>query len=592
MNIGDWLRSLELERYERAFRENEIDERILPSLTAEDLKEIGVGPVGHRRKLLDAIAVLSADKSEPAIKESAGAEQSKINEPERRQLTVMFCDLVGSTELATRHDPEDLRAIIAAYQGAVAEEMLRFGGFVAKFMGDGVLTYFGYPRAHEEDAERAVRAAIAVLGAVGRLGLPEALAVRIGIATGLVVVGDLIGTGAAQEQSVVGETPNLAARLQSLAGANEIVVADATRRQIGSLFELRDLGNVALRGFAAAQQVWQVVGESNVASRFEALRSGATALVGRDEEIELLLRRWAQAKGGEGRAVLLSAEPGIGKSRLVEAVAERIAGEAHIRLRYFCSPHHQDSAFHPIIAQLEHAAGFAHHDSAETKRQKLTELLADSPTEELSLIAELLSLPRAETDSETQLTPQRRKEKTFAALLGGFERLARRQSVLMVFEDLHWMDPTSRELLDHILAAIERLPVLLLATFRPEFQPPWAGLPHVTLLALNRLGRREGAALVEQLAGNSPLPPDLVEEVVERTDGVPLFLEEVTKALLEAVSGPNSHQARSTLGAIPDARLAVPPTLQASLLARLDRTRPRRQGSRPERRCNRPRILV
>jgi class 3 adenylate cyclase len=331
MDIREWLRSLDLGRYEEAFRDNAIDEQILLSLRAEDLREIGVGPVGHRRKLLDAIAALASGKPQPAAQEPAAAEQSESSSGERRQLTVMFCDLVGSTELATRHDPEDLHAIIAAYHGAVAEEVARFAGFVAKFMGDGVLVYFGYPEAHEEDAERALRSALAIVDAVGGLDLPERLAVRVGIATGLVVVGDLIGAGAAQEQSVVGETPNLAARLQSLAGANEIVVADATRRQIGGLFELRDLGNVALRGFAAAQQVWQVVGESNVASRFEALRSGATSLVGRDEEMELLLRRWAQAKGGEGRAVLVSAEPGIGKSRLAEALAERIVGEPRIR---------------------------------------------------------------------------------------------------------------------------------------------------------------------------------------------------------------------------------------------------------------------
>jgi hypothetical protein len=372
---------------------------------------------------------------------------------------------------------------------------------------------------------------------------------------------------------VVGETPNLAARLQGLAEPNEIVIAEATRRQIGSLFEIRDLGPQALKGFAAEQLVWQVIGESGVASRFEALRSGATPLVGRDEEIDLLLRRWAQAKAGEGRVVLVSAEPGIGKSRLAEAVEERIAGEPHTRLRYFCSPHHEDSALYPVIGQIERAAGFSRDDSASTKQQKLAALLAESSPDDLSLVAELLSLPATQTPSELELTPQRRKEKTFEALLGSLEMLSRRQPVLMLFEDLHWMDPTSRELLDRTIARVERLPVLLVATFRPEFAPPWTGLPQVTVVALNRLGRRDGALLVAQLVGNAGLPADLIDEIVERTDGVPLFLEEVTKVVLETAAGSDSA-ARGTLAAIPGARLAVPATLQASLMARLDRLGP------------------
>ncbi len=483
---------------------------------------------------------------------------------------MLFCDLAGSTELAARLDPEDLRAIINAYHQAVAAVLTGFGGFVAKYMGDGILAYFGYPQAHEEDAERAVRAGLAIVERVARLALAEPLAVRIGIATGLVVVGDLLGAGAAQEQTVVGETPNLAARLQALAEPNQIVIADATRRQIGSLFEMRDLGSPALKGFAAGQQVWQVVGESGVASRFEALRAGETPLVGRDEEIDLLLRRWAQAKAGEGRVVLISAEPGIGKSRLAEAVEERIAAEPHTRLRYSCSPHHQDSALYPVIGQLERAAGFSRDDTAPAKQQKLATLLADSPPDELSLVAELLSLPATEARSELELTPQRRKEKTFEALLGSLERLSRDQPVLMLFEDLHWMDATSRELLDRTIARVERLPVLLVATFRPEFAAPWTGQPHVTMLALNRLGRRDGTLLVERLIGNAGLPADLIDEIVERTDGVPLFLEEVTKVVIETAGGSDAA-ARGMLAAIPGARLAVPATLQASLMARLDR---------------------
>ena len=340
------------------------------------------------------------------------------------------------------------------------------------------------------------------------------------------------------------------------------------------MFELRDLGPQALKGFAGASEAWKVLGDSGVASRFEALRSRATPLIGREEELELLLRRWQQVKTGEGRVVLLSAEAGIGKSRLAETLRERIGGEPHKRLRYFCSPHHSDSAFYPIIGQLERAAGFTRDDDAGAKRRKLAALLADGDVgDELMLLADLVSLP-GEADAAIHLTPQQKKERTFGALLRLLDDLARQQPVLMVFEDLHWLDPTSRELLDRIIERIDHLPVLLIATFRPDFQPPWTGLPHVTTLTLNRLGRRDGAALIGRIAGDGALPADLVAEVVERTDGVPLFLEEVTKALLETAGGLGGAAARGIIAGIPAARVAVPPTLQASLLSRLDRLGP------------------
>jgi class 3 adenylate cyclase len=576
VDIGGWLRSLGLGEYEAAFRDNDIDGQILPELTAEDLIGLGITSIGHRRKLLAAIAGLrdAASPTEvrppPIVAKPPGG--TDASSAERRQLTIMFCDVVGSTELATRLDPEDLREVIGAYHRCAADVLTRFGGFVAKYMGDGILAYFGYPEAHEEDTERAVRASLAIIDAVGQLALPPRLELRIGIATGLVVVGDLTGTGAAQERGVVGETPNLAARLQSVAKPNGIVIADATRRQVGNLFDLRDLGPQTLKGFADAMPAWQVMGESVVASRFEALRSRATPLVGREEEIDLLLRRWAHAKTGEGRAVLLSAEPGIGKSRLAETVAEAISPEPHWHLRYFCSPHHQDSALYPIISQLEVAAGFARDDDPRTRRRKLADLLAPGGTEasDFPLFAELLSLPGDETRPAVDISPQRKKELVFDALLRRLEALARQRPILMVFEDLHWIDPTSRELLESAMARIERLPVLLIATFRPEFQAPWVGLAHVTMLALSRLGRRDGAALVRRLAGESAaLPGELVDEILERSDGVPLFLEEVTKVVLESGSAAHHVAAR-----IPGAPAAVPATLQASLMARLDRLGP------------------
>ena len=444
-------------------------------------------------------------------------------------------------------------------------------------MGDGVLVYFGYPQAHEDDAERAVRGGLAVIEAVGRLPARQDLRVRLGIATGLAVVGDLIGEGAAQERGVVGETPNLAARLQALAAPNTLVIAEATRRQVGGLFDLADLGPQTLAGFADLQPAWRVISESGVLSRFEALRSGTTPLVGRGEEFDLLLRRWEQAKTCEGRVVLLLGEPGIGKSRLTAALSERIEDEPHTRLRYFCSPHHQDSALYPVIAQLERAAGFARDDGPEAKLDKLATLLgpAAEAGDDISLLVELVSLPGGDRFAPLELSPQRKKERTLAALLRQLEGLARQQPVLMTFEDLHWIDPTSRELLDLILARIDRLPVLLIATFRPEFQPPWAGQPQVTVLALNRLGRSDGATMVQRLAGDAALlPQDVIAEIVERTDGVPLFVEEMTKAVLEAGAG----HGREVAASMPSTGLGVPATLQASLMARLDRLGPAAKG--------------
>src|SRR6516165_961271 len=470
MDVGGWLRSLGLDRYEAAFRDNEINEQVLASLTQEDLKEIGVAPVGHRRMLLKAIAALRADKggnapSADAATMSSAPSISPEHRAERRQVTVMFSDLVGSTALSTRMDPEDLREVISAYQNSVAVIVRRFGGFVARYIGDGVLAYFGYPHAHEHDAERAVRAGLELVKETPKLktaaGVP--LQVRVGIATGLVVVGDLIGGGSVQEHEVVGETPNLAARLQELAEPGTVVISSSTRRLTGGFFDYRDIGPVALKGFAETVQAWQALGASAAESRFEALRTSTTPLVGRAEEIDLLLRRWEQAKGGEGSVVLLSGEPGIGKSRIAETILKRLSGEPHARLRLFCSPYHQDTALYPSITQLERAAGFRRDDTDEqrlTKLEAVLALAANDLGEAVPLLAGLLSIPTGDRCPELDLTPQKRREKTLRSLVAQVEGLAARQPVLLVVEDAHWADPTSLELFELIVERVSSLPLL------------------------------------------------------------------------------------------------------------------------------------
>jgi class 3 adenylate cyclase/predicted ATPase len=576
MDVVVWLRSLGLGKYEAAFRDNEIDETVLPDLTPETLKELGVTAVGHRLKLLRAIAALRADVSAKApaadaATPSTAPSASPEDRAERRQVTVMFSDLVGSTALSARMDPEDLREVISAYQKCVKETVERFGGFVAKYMGDGVLVYFGYPQAHEDDPERAVRAGLELVKAIGDLNTLAPLQTRVGIATGLVVVGDLIGSGASQEQAIVGETPNLAARLQGVAEPNKVVIAESTRRLLGNLFELEDLGAQDLKGIGGPVRAWAALRPSAVESRFDALHAGAlTELVGREEELDLLLRRWSKAKGGEGQVVLLCGEPGIGKSRLTAALLECLAAEPHTRLRYFCSPQHTDSALYPIISQMERAAGFVHDDTTEAKLDKLDALLAQSftPRQDAALFVEMLSLTNDRRYPTLELAPEQRRQKTLEALTLQLEALAKGKPVLMIFEDAHWIDPTSLEVLGRTADRLRTLGVLLIVTYRPEFEPPWIGRPHVTAVILNRLGQREIVAMIDRVTGNKALPESIRQDIIERADGIPLFVEEMTKAVVEADSEGLTERAAAV---IPPSSFAVPVSLHASLMARLDR---------------------
>jgi class 3 adenylate cyclase/predicted ATPase len=572
--IADWLASIGLGEYAQRFAENAIDLSVVHDLTEQDLKDLGI-LLGHRRKILRAIAELDGVAAAPT---ETTTESALRDEAERRHLTVMICDLVGSTALSTRLDPEDMRAVIDAYHAACARITRTYDGFLAEFRGDGILAYFGYPLAHEDDAERSVRAGLDIIATVGRLETraAEPLAVRIGIATGLVVIGDLSRGDALREHAVVGETPNLASRLQALAEPGTIVVAASTRRLLGDLFHLRDLGRHEVKGIAEPVAAWAVEGVSDSESRFEAVRAAAlTGLIGREDELDFLRERQRLAWKGEGQVVLISGEPGIGKSRIAAALAERIAGEPHTRLRYQCSPYYTSSALRPFIAQLGRAAAFKADDTSEQRLDKLEALLAMGASRiegAAPLFAALLSIPFGERYPPLALSPTQQRRRTLAALLDQFEGLARRQPILLSFEDVQWADATSLELLDLTVERMRQLPVLALFTFRPEFEPPWVGLPNVSTLALGRLDRSNVQSMIVRVTGGRMPPPEVTEQIVVKTDGNPLFVEELTKAVLEAGILVKDAEGYRLDGPLPP--LAIPATLHDSLMARLDRLAP------------------
>lgn len=564
--LVEWLKLYGLEAIAPLLAENDIDLDILPALTDQDLERLGL-TLGQRRRLLKAIASLLADPAAQfhatATVGSDGEGPVVGREAERRQVTVMFCDLVGSTELSGRLDPEDLSKLVRAYQDACAGAVARFSGFLAKLMGDGVLAYFGFPQAHEDSAEQAVRAAMAIVAATPRIATQnERLQVRIGIATGLVVVGDIVGTGVARELSIIGETPNLAARLQGLAEPGSILISETTRQLIGRTFEVENAGTHPVKGFAELVPAWRVRGESAVASRFAAARSAAQVpFIGREHEIGLLLDRWQLAKSEEGQVVLLVGEAGIGKSRLVETLNELSKEEARTALSLQGAPHYANTTLYPVIRYLELAAQFAPDDTSEQKLDKLENLLGGNRAdveEAVTCFADLLSLPaKGRGDEQAAMPPAQKMAATLNAFVAYVRQQAELARVLLVLEDAHWIDPTTVELITQLIDAIKTARVLVLITARPDFAAPWTGRPHATQINLTRLSRAQSAQMVAGIASASAIPPAAVDEIVAKTDGVPLFVEELTKAFL--ASGRTGERA------------SVPATLQDSLMARLDR---------------------
>lgn len=586
-DITNWLSSLELDQYVTSFEDNDITIEDLPDLTDGDLKELGVASMGHRKKILRAVAQReandSADHSEdyptPVDTKSKTSltKSTTGGSAERRQLTVMFADLVGSTEMAGRMDPEDMREAITSYQECVARHVSQIEGYVAKYMGDGVLCYFGWPQAHEDDAERAARAALNIIDDLATLSAPngEKLAARIGIATGLVVVGDIVGQGAAQEEAVVGETPNLAARLQGMAQPGQIVVSDTTRNLLSKSLDVQHLGQHELKGISRAVDAYSILGEHHSADVATAKDpAGQIPLIGRETEISLLMDRWSQSTDGEGQVFLLCGEPGIGKSQIVASLVANLSGQRHDILHFQCSPYYASSAFYPVIGYLERSAGFARDDDAASKLNKLETLLAtvfDDPEPVAALFASMMSLP-ADRYPPTGLEPVKQREQSILAFVDFVTGQSRRTPLLFLFEDAHWCDATSLEMLSFLIQRVESSRILQLITHRPEFQPPWQNIGHITHYNLNRLPKRHSRSIIEALAGGKSLPDQIVEQILEKTDGIPLFVEELTRTVLEGDFLVEKEDAFLLDGPLPP--FAVPSSLQDSLMARLDRLSP------------------
>jgi class 3 adenylate cyclase/predicted ATPase len=588
--VSAWLENLGLGRYAEAFQRNAIAWDVLPELNEGDLEALGV-LLGHRKTLLRAIAQLSPSVegrglgSLPlAVSPDTPPFPPERDQAERRQLTVMFCDLVDSTALSRRLDPEDLQDVIRHFLDACSHTIGRFNGYIAKYMGDGMLVYFGYPQAHENDAERAVHAGLAILDTVRALHQdnphPELrIAARIGIATGHVVVGELMGQDTAKERSVFGETPNLAARLQALAQPNQLVIDPATKRLVGHEFEFADRGAVSLKGFDTPIQAWQVLSIRLSASRFESSRSShLTNFVGREQELALLLGRWREAIDGEGQVVLLSGEAGIGKSRIVRTLCDRLADARYQTIQFQCSPYHLNTALYPATTFLRQAAGLASQDSAQAQLEKLDIIARESGLENqdtVSLLADLLSIQGEHRDPLLTVSPERRKDMTLEALVHHLQGLADRCPVLFIVEDAHWIDPTTLDLMTRIIDRIRQMRVLLLITFRPDFKPVWSEYSHVTSLTLSRLPRRHSAELVVAMTGGKGLPPEVQQAILAKTDGVPLYIEALTENVLESGLLTEGNESFTLKG--PLTELPIPDSLHALLMERVDRLGPAKE---------------
>jgi len=592
--VAEWLSGAGFERYAEAFAEQDITLDVLPELNDADLKELGVATLGDRKRLLKALAALAAPPAAagsaaplngptpPAAVAASVAEPAHGHEAERRQLTVMFCDMVGSTQLSGRLDPEDLQNVVRSFHAAIAGAVGAYDGHVAQLLGDGVLVYFGYPRAHEDDAGRAVHAALAALGAVARLrpfGDIE-LQTRIGIATGLVVVGEIGAGTAAVEQTASGETPNLAARLQSHAGPGQIVMSDETRRLVGASFKMESLGALTLKGFAAPVEAWRVVGERSVASRFEAQHeSELIDLIGRDSEVSLLMERWKLARDGEGQAVMLSGEAGIGKSRITHTLRERLAGESAATVLLQCSPYFKNSALYPLVRYFERVSHMTPEDTDEVRIQKLARLTGSElefPAQSFGYLLRMMGLPDGgRVPPTTGDQPMRENAQLLQAPIDLLRRLSTHHPVLLLIEDAHWIDPTSEQLVAQSIEQLADARVLILVTCRPEYTPSWGNPAHLTRLTLNRLGQKQSMALVAAVTGGKPLPPEVLAEIIRKTDGIPLFVEELTKTVLQSGMLEETADGYRLNGALP--LLAIPSTLQDSLMARLDRLAPAKE---------------
>ena len=571
--ITAWLEALGLDEYQELFAAQRIDYEVLPELTDADLKDLGI-PLGPRKKLLKSISKLTPDTGPAVIHEATAV---STPDAERRQLTVMFCDLVGSTELSQILDPEDMREVNRAYQDACKKAIERYDGYVARYMGDGVLAYFGYPMAHEDDAQRSLLAGLEVVDAmravnskVGNI-ISTALRVRVGIATGPVIVGDIIGDEASMESAVVGETPNLASRLQGIAGEDTVIVSAATYELTRKQFQFEDLGAQHLKGFDDTVQCWCVKHERTGGSRFEASAGeNLTPFVGRSEELEILKRRLHIARSGEGQVILVSGEAGIGKSRLAQSLHEHMDDDDLFR-SYQCSPVHSSSAFYPVIANIERNAHINLGDSSVTKLEKLKGLAADSgfnKTEDMQILSALLNLSIDTRISDIEPDPEKRKARIFELLIRQLEFHATQKTIVYLFEDVHWIDPSTLDLLGRFVDKIRDLPALLIVTSRPGFTAPWTDLAHVQVETLNRIPARQASEMIGRLAGDKELPEEIIAQIIDHTDGIPLFVEELTRTVLDSgFLDEHDHQfvLNNTLP-----QISIPTTLQDSLNARLD----------------------